>query len=309
LAQASLPLVGPRERGPTSPPRPAPQLRASPAPSLPPRGPLRASPANARPAHASTRPAAPPSPVAPSLCRGPAATRPARAWSARRRRFSWARASGSALHCTSSPKWLCAVFSPTTPPKSNRPGFFAQFLAHRRLPSSRPRRGPPSEPSRLRRSRPAGDIAVAEVSSSSLSSLYRSPPRRSLDATGARLSRPGRPRLSSSGRSARPAALTPSAIAAASRFAGEPRPCTPRPSRCALAACLARPHASGRWCAASTAEPSPNQRAAACPAPRARSAVATVASNGDRTAEPNPAGVPAARPVRSSTIAAPWARC
>jgi hypothetical protein len=200
-----------------------------------------------------------------------------RAWSARRRRCSWARASGSALHCTSSPKRLCTVFSPTTPPKPNRPGFFVQFLAHRRLPSSRPRRGPPSEPPRLRRCCPAGDIAVVEVNLSSLSSLYRSPPRRSLATTGARLSQPGHPRLSSSGRSARPAALTPSAIVAASRFAGEPRPCTPRPSRCALVACPAHPHASGRRCAVSTAEPSPNQRAAARPAPRARSAVAAVA--------------------------------
>jgi hypothetical protein len=50
----------------------------------------------------------------------------------------------------------------------------------------------------------------------------------------------------------------------------------------------ARPHASGRRCAVSTAEPSPNQRAAARPASRARSSVAAVVSYGDRTAEPTP---------------------
>jgi hypothetical protein len=105
---------------------------------------------------------------------------------------------------------------------------------------------------------------------------------------------------------ARPAASTSSAVAAASRSAGEPRPCASQPRRCALAACPACPHASGHRFTASTAEPSPNQRAAARPAPRARSTVAAVASYGDRTAEPDPAGVPAARPVRSSTIAVPW---
>jgi hypothetical protein len=104
---------------------------------------------------------------------------------------------------------------------------------------------------------------------------------------------------------ARPAALTSSAVAAASRFTDEPRPCASQPSCCALAACPARPHASSRRCAASTAEPSPNQRAAARPAPRARLTVAAVANYGDRTAEPDPAGVPAACPVRSSTIAVP----
>jgi hypothetical protein len=77
----------------------------------------------------------------------------------------------------------------------------ARSCSKQPLPPKRPRRGPPLEPPRLRRSRSAGDIAVAEVSSSSLSSLYRSPSRCSLAATGARLSRPGRPRLSSSGRS------------------------------------------------------------------------------------------------------------
>jgi hypothetical protein len=40
---------------------------------------------------------------------------------------------------------------------------------------------------------------------------------------------------------ARPAASTSSAVAAASRPAGEPRPCASQPSRCALAACPARP--------------------------------------------------------------------
>jgi hypothetical protein len=45
---------------------------------------------------------------------------------------------------------------------------------------------------------------------------------------------------------------------------------------------------------------------ASCRAPRpcARSAVAAVASYGGRTAEPDPADVPAARPGRSSTLAA-----
>jgi hypothetical protein len=78
---------------------------------------------------------------------------------------------------------------------------------------------PPPEP------RPAG--APPLVRRGELVSSFLSPPLSSspfAGATGARLSRPGRPRLSSSGRSARPAALTSSAVAAASRFAGEPRP-------------------------------------------------------------------------------------
>jgi hypothetical protein len=166
-----------------------------------------------------------------------------------------------------------------------------------------------------RRRRRAGRLCLAEVSSpsSSLPFPFLSPPLSS--SPFARRDRgSAEPARTPSSLllwplAARPAALTSSAVAAASRFAGEPRPCVSQPSRCALATCPARPHASGRRCAASTAEPSPNQRAAARPAPHARSTVAAVASYGDRTAEPNPAGVPAARPVRSSTIAAPRARC
>jgi hypothetical protein len=152
---------------------------------------------------------------------------------------------------------------------------FAQFLAHRRLPSSLHRRGPPSEPPRLRRSRPAGGITVAEVSSSSLSSLYCSPPRSSLHTVPLHPSRPftvtsspsSRPIDCASCRSpcpyARPMAycrrslqrtaspvprragparprLAPSRsranVAVAPHFAGEPRPCASQPSRCARCA-------------------------------------------------------------------------
>jgi hypothetical protein len=99
-------------------------------------------------------------------------------------------------------------------------------------------------------------IAVAEVSSSSLSSLYRSLPRRSLAMAGFRLSRPRRPCPSPSRRSAivspvslcatfgllgqQPRALSPGQqespspsadVAAAPHLRSVPRPCASQPSR------------------------------------------------------------------------------
>jgi hypothetical protein len=218
-----------------------------------------------------------------------------------------AHAPGRFLPCSA-----CAKFQRGKPPDAQLSSPTAQFLtlvAHflatislSASPIRRRSRAPPGAPPPSPNSLRSAPRCFAEVSSFLLSSLHRSPPRRSLAATEARLSRPGRPRLPSSGR---PQHATSSAVAAASRFAVEPRPA--RRSRVAVRSLHAQldPMPLVNVCAASTAEPNPNQRAAVCPAPRARSTVAVVASHGDRTAEPDPAGVPAARPVRSSTIAVP----
>jgi hypothetical protein len=204
-----------------------------------------------------------------------------------------AHAPGRFLPCSA-----CAKFQRGKPPDAQLSSPTAQFLtlvAHflatislSASPIRRRSRAPPGAPPPSPNSLRSAPRCFAEVSSFLLSSLHRSPPRRSLAATEARLSRPGRPRLPSSGR---PQHATSSAIAAASRFTVEPRPA--RRSRVAVRSLHAQldPMPLVNVCAASTAEPNPNQRAAVCPAPRARSTVAVVASHGDRTAEPDPAGV------------------
>jgi hypothetical protein len=112
--------------------------RASPAPSRTP------GPACARDAlPAQLHPARDPSPACardaplgpgftparPASARGPAGVRCAHA--ARGAPVAatarGGRAPGRRKHCISSPKRLCAVFSPTTPPKLNRPGFLRSF--------------------------------------------------------------------------------------------------------------------------------------------------------------------------------------
>ena len=70
-------------------------------------------------------------------------------------------------------------------------------LRHRRRRSHAPPGAPPPSPCGSPHSLRSASLCFAEVSSSPLSSLHRSPPRRSLATAGARLSRPGRPRPSS----------------------------------------------------------------------------------------------------------------
>jgi hypothetical protein len=114
-------------------------------------------------------------------------------------------------YSTSSPKWLCAVFSPTTPPKPNRPGFLRRFS---------PTVASPRHDLALRLATAAVGAAPRSLCLAAaprcrgelappLFSLHHSPPRffcrvgvASLAMAGARLSRLDRPRHSSSDRSA-----------------------------------------------------------------------------------------------------------
>jgi hypothetical protein len=93
----------------------------------------------------------------------------------------------------------------------------------------------------------------------------------------AQLSRLGRPHLSSSGRKcAQPRWRL--VLQQSRPFAGEPHPLRAAAESSHARYAQPRPHAPGHRRAASTAEPGPSQRAAARPAPRARSAVAAMAS-------------------------------
>jgi hypothetical protein len=214
--------MGPRERGPAPSPRPAP-------PATRPRQPRGPAPRSARP---SARPAVPPS-SAPA----PAAQRARdRAPRARRRRCSAGpRARTLGRHCISSQNRPTRSFfhpSPsflaTTSPR-NAVGAAPRSLCLAAVPRRRgdlvsPFLSPPLSSSPLAR-HGRGSAEPAQTPSSLLPC-------------------PSSPRV---GRS-RTAALLPSSlpperrrssradVAVVPHFAGEPRPYTPRPSRCALAA-------------------------------------------------------------------------